>query len=188
MAADVKAEFEDLKRRMQSAVATLRSEFQGLRTGRASANLVEPVMVDAYGAHMPLNQVATINVPEPRMISIQVWDKGLVVSVDKALRTSSLGINPIVEGTTIRIPIPELNQERRVELTKLAARYAEQARVAVRNVRRDGMDKLKKHEKDHVLSEDEHRSWSDKVQALTDETIKQVDAALAVKDKEIMQV
>lgn len=188
MAVDVKAEFEDLKRRMQSALGTLKSEFQGLRTGRASANLVEPIMVDAYGAHMPLNQVATINVPEPRMISIQVWDKGLVVSVDKALRTSSLGINPIVEGTSIRIPIPELNQERRVELTKLAARYAEQGRVAVRNVRRDGMDKLKKHEKDHVLSEDEHRSWADKVQGLTDDTVKQIDAALAAKEKEIMQV
>lgn len=188
MPADVNKEVEELKRRMHGAVATLKGEFAGLRTGRASANLVEPVTVEAYGAHMPLNQVATIAVPEARLITVQVWDKGLVSAVDKALRTSGLGISPMTEGQLIRIPIPELNQDRRKELVKVASKYAEQARVAVRNVRRDGMERLKKLERDHTLSEDDHRTWSDKIQAMTDETIKQIDQALAVKDKEIMQV
>jgi len=185
---DIKQEVEELKRRMQGAVGTLKQEFGGLRTGRASASLVEPVMVDAYGSHMPLKELATISVPEARLITVQVWDKTVASAVDKALRQSGLGINPVVEGTLFRIPIPELNKERRTELTKVAHKYAEQARIAVRNVRRDGMDKLKKHEKDHQISEDEHRSWSEKIQTATDETIKQIDAALASKEKEIMQV
>ncbi len=186
--ADIKKEVEELKRRMQGAIATVKQEFGGLRTGRASASLVEPVMVEAYGSHMALKELATISVPEARLITVQVWDKSVASAVDKALRQSGLGINPVVEGTLFRIPIPELNQERRTELTKVAHKYAEQARVAVRNVRRDGMDRLKKLEKDHQVGEDEHRSWSDKIQVATDEAIKQIDATLAAKEKEIMQV
>ena len=185
---DVKQEVEELKRRMQGAIATVKQEFSGLRTGRASASLVEPVMVEAYGGHMALKELASISVPEPRLITVQVWDKSVVSAVDKALRSSGLGINPVVEGQVMRIPIPELNQERRKELTKVAHKYAEQARVAVRNVRRDGMDRLKKHEKDHQIGEDEHKSWSERIQAATDDAIKQIDAALAAKEKEIMQV
>jgi ribosome recycling factor len=185
---NIPQEVEELKRRMHGALTTLKTEFSGLRTGRASASLVEPVMVEAYGQHMTLKEVASVSVPEPRLITVQVWDKGVVTAVDKALRSSGLGLNPVVEGQLFRIPIPELNQERRKELSKVASKYAEQAKVAVRNVRRDGMDRLKKHEKDHLIGEDEHKSWSDKVQAATDETIKQIDAALAVKEKDIMQV
>jgi len=185
---DIKQEVEELKRRMQGAIGTVKQEFAGLRTGRATASLVEPVMVDAYGSHMPLKELATISVPEPRLITVQVWDKSMASAVDKALRTSGLGVNPVMEGQLIRIPIPELNQERRKELTKVAHKYAEQARVAVRNVRRDGMDRLKKHEKDHQIGEDEHKSWAEKIQTATDDAIKQIDAALAAKEKDIMQV
>ncbi len=188
MAEDVKAEIDNLRKRMQGAMATLKSEFAGLRTGRASASLLDPVQAEVYGSMMPLNQLATINVPEPRLITVQVWDKSAVHAVDKALRNSGLGINPIVEGTLLRIPIPELNEDRRRELTKVAHKYTEHAKVAARNVRRDGMDRLKKLEKDGKISEDDHRSWSDKVQAMTDETINQMDAALAAKEKEIMHV
>ena len=178
---------DDLTRRMEGAMAALKHEFASLRTGRASAGMVEPVQVDAYGAMMPLNQVATINVPEPRMISVSVWDKGMVGKVEKAIRESGLGINPVIDGTTIRLPIPELNEERRRELTKVAAQYAEQARVAVRNVRRDGMDQLKK-AKAAGMSEDDNKLWGDEVQELTDKYIAQIDKALESKQAEIMQV
>lgn len=188
MSDEVKKDIEDLKRRMQGALQTLKSEFSGLRTGRAAASLVEPVSVEVYGSHMPLKQLATISVPEARLITVQVWDKSQVGAVEKALRASGLGINPIVEGQLIRIPIPELTEERRQELTKVAHRYAEQARVAVRNVRRDGMDRLKRLEKDGKMGQDEHRSWSDKIQAMTDDMIKQIDAMLTAKEKEIIQV
>lgn len=181
-------DLKDLRRRMEGAVATLKTEFGGLRTGRAAASLVEPVVVEAYGSPTPLNQVGTISVPESRMIAVQVWDKGLVGAVDKAIRSAGLGVNPVVDGTTVRIPIPELNEERRVELTKIASKYAEQAKVAVRNVRRDGMDKLKRLEKDGKMSQDDHKANAEKVQSLTDEIIKSVDEVLAHKEAEIMQV
>jgi len=188
MTAQGGVDFEDLKRRMEGALATLHTEFTGLRTGRASASLVEPVTVDAYGSQMPMNQVGTISVPESRTISISVWDKGLVASVEKAIREAGLGLNPAAEGQTVRINIPELNEERRKELTKVGGKYAEQARVAVRNVRRDGMDHLKKAQKDKEISEDELKEYSDRVQALTDEMIGKIDELLATKEKEIMQV
>ncbi len=178
----------DLRRRMDGALNTLKTEFSGLRTGRASANLVDPVVIEAYGSQMPISQVGTVSVPEPRMISIQVWDKGMVGAVDKAIRNSGLGLNPVVDGQTVRIPIPELNEERRQELTKVAAKYAEQARIAVRNVRRDGMDKLKRLEKDGSLGQDEHKAQADKVQGMTDDVIKNIDEALSHKEAEIMQV
>jgi ribosome recycling factor len=178
----------ETERRMRGAVAALKQEFSGLRTGRASANLLEPVMVEAYGQSMPLNQVGTVSVPEPRMLAIQVWDKAMVAAVDKAIRSAGLGLNPIVDGTLLRLPIPELNQERRKELSKLAAKYTEQARIAIRNVRRDAMDELKKLEKDGHMSEDDHKSMSEKVQKLTDKVIGEVDASLAHKEAEIMQV
>jgi ribosome recycling factor len=178
----------DLKRRMEGALDVLRKEFAGLRTGRASASLLEPVTVEAYGNPMPLNQVGTVSVPEPRLIIVQVWDRGNVKATEKAIREAGLGLNPQTEGQTIRVPIPDLNEERRKELTKVAAKYAEQARVSVRNVRRDGMDLLKKQEKDHKLTQDQHRKLDKEIQALTDETIKKVDAFLAQKDKEILQV
>jgi ribosome recycling factor len=173
---------------MDGAVDAMKNEFSGLRTGRASAALLEPVMVDAYGSVMPLNQVGTVSVPEPRMLSIQVWDETLAPAVDKAIRNSGLGLNPMAEGAVIRIPVPELTEDRRRELTKVAHSYAEKARVAVRNVRRDGMDTLKQMEKDGDISEDEHRQQSDQVQSLTDEIIKTVDDLLNHKDGEIMQV
>jgi ribosome recycling factor len=179
---------KDVERRMGGAVETLRKEFGGLRTGRASANLLEPVQVEAYGNHMPLNQVATVSVPEPRLILVQVWDRSMAKATEKAIRDAGLGLNPQADGTSIRVPIPELNQERRQELAKVAAKYAEQARIAVRNVRRDGMDMLKKMQKDGQLSEDEQKHWADKVQAATDAHIKKIDEALAVKEKEIIQV
>src|SRR5690242_2815065 len=181
-------DISDLKRRMDGALTSLKSEFTGLRTGRASANLLDKVMVDAYGAQMPLNQVGTVNVPEPRMITVSVWDRGLVIPVQKAIREAGLGLNPGADGQLVRVPIPELSQERRTELGKIAHKYAEQARVSVRNVRRDGMEMLKKMEKDGQLSQDEHRQWSDQVQALTDEHVKKVDEALHTKEKEILQV
>lgn len=177
-----------LERRMEGAVAALRTEFGGLRTGRASASLLEPVTVDAYGTQMPMNQVGTVSVPEARMLSVQVWDKGLVGAVEKAIRNAGLGVNPVVDGQLVRVPIPELNEERRVELTKVAAKYAEQARVAVRNVRRDGMEQIKRSQKGGRMSEDEHKIWHDEIQRMTDETIKHVDEALVTKESEIMQV
>jgi ribosome recycling factor len=175
----------DLERRMQGAVASLKSEFGGLRTGRASSSLVEPIMVEAYGSMMPMTQVATVSVPEPRMISINVWDKGTLIAVEKAIRQSNLGLNPVVDGTNIRLPIPELNEERRTELTKVAQKYAEQARVAIRHVRRDGLDSIKKAD---GLSEDDVRSKSDQVQKLTDRFVGEIDKMLASKETEIMQI
>jgi len=181
-------DFKDLSRRMHGAVSVLKTELSGLRTGRASANLLDPVTVSAYGTHMPINQVATVNVPEPRMLSVQVWDKSLVGAVDRAIREANLGLNPIVEGTLLRIPIPELNAQRRQEMVKVAHKYAEQARIAVRHVRRDGMDQLKKLEKDGHHSEDDTRAQSEELQKLTDATIKEIDDMLAAKEREITQV
>lgn len=182
------ARLNEFSRRMDGALEALRKEFAGLRTGRASAHLLDQVTVQAYGNPMPLNQVGTVNVPEPRMITVNVWDRSLVGAVEKAIRDSGLGLNPASDGQLVRVPIPELSQERRAELTKIAHKYAEQARVAVRNVRRDGMEFLKKQEKDGKISEDEHRALHDQVQKLTDEHVKKVDEALAIKEKEIMQV
>jgi ribosome recycling factor len=181
-------DFKDLTRRMQGAISVLKTELSGLRTGRASVNLLDPVSVDAYGTQMPINQVATINVPEPRMLSVQVWDKALAGAVDRAIRDANLGLNPIMEGTLLRIPIPELNAERRQEMVKVAHKYAEHARIAVRHVRKDGMDTLKKLEKDGHHSLDDTRAESDELQKLTDATIKEIDDVLAAKEHEIMQV
>ena len=178
----------DLRRRMDGATDVLQKEFGGLRTGRASASLLEPIMVDAYGGTVPLNQVASVNVPEPRMITVQVWDRGVVKAVDRAIRESGLGLNPQTEGQVMRVPIPELNEERRRELTRVAARYAEQARVSVRNVRRDGIEALRRLEKDGEISQDEQRKLQHEVQLLTDGHIKRIDETLAQKDKEILQV
>jgi ribosome recycling factor len=178
----------DLRKRMAGAIEVLRREFAGLRTGRASASLLEPLTVPAYGSEMPLNQVGTISVPEPRMLSVQVWDRGLVKAVEKAIRTADLGLNPSVDGTLVRVPIPELSEERRAELAKVAARYAEAARVAVRNVRRDGMEQLKRMEKDGELSQDDHHKAAGAVQELTDSEIKQINDLLAAKEAEIMTV
>ncbi len=178
----------DLERRMQGAVATLKHELGGLRTGRASASLVEPVHVEAYGQSMPLNQVATISVPEPRMLAVQVWDKSMVNAVDKAIRDANLGLSPTVEGQTLRIRIPELNEQRRKEMAKVAHKYAEEARVAVRHVRRDGLDVLKKLLKDKSISEDDEKRHEGEVQKVTDRFVSEVDQALAQKEKEIMQV
>jgi ribosome recycling factor len=179
---------EDLKTRMQKSIASLREELVGLRTGRASASLLEPVMVDAYGSKMPLNQLATVSVPEPRMLSVQVWDRGMASAVEKAIRDSGLGLNPASEGAVIRVPLPELNEERRRELTKVAHNYAEQARVAVRHIRRDGMDLLKKAEKDGDISQDDSRAKADLVQKATDAAVAEIDKVVAVKEQEIMQV
>ncbi len=181
-------DLKDIERRMQSAVEVLRHEFAGLRTGRAAVSLLEPVMVDAYGSTMPLNQVATVGAPEPRMLAAQVWDKTMVAAVEKAIRNAGLGLNPVTDGQTVRIPIPELNEERRRELVKVAGKYSEQSRIAVRNVRRDGMDTLKKMEKDSEISQDEQKLMADEIQKLTDETIKHIDEALAQKEKEILHV
>jgi len=178
----------DLKRRMQGALATVKHEFGGLRTGRASASLVEPIHVDAYGQSTPLNQVATISVPEPRLISVQVWDKALVSAVDKAIRDANLGLSPNIDGQILRIRMPELNEQRRKELVKIAHKYAEEARVSVRHVRRDGIDILKKLLKDHAIPEDDEKRQANEVQKATDETVRDIDAALAAKEKEIMQV
>ncbi len=179
---------KDLERRMDGAISSLQTELQGLRTGRASVNLLDNVQVSAYGSMMPLNQVGSVSVMDARMIGVNIWDKGLVGAADKAIRESGLGLNPVVDGQTLRIPIPPLNEERRVELTKVAGKYAESARIAVRNVRRDGMDALKKMEKDGDISEDDHRSLSDEVQKLTDSFVGKVDDALKIKEAEIMQV
>ena len=178
----------DLRRRMDGALEVLRKEFGGLRTGRASASLLEPIMVTAYGNTVPLSQVASINVPEPRLITVQVWDRGVVKSVDKAIRESGLDLNPQTEGQTIRVPIPDLNEERRRNLTRVAAKYAEETKVSVRNVRRDGIEVLKRREKDAEISQDEHRKLQREVQNLTDDYVKRIDEALAQKDKEILQV
>jgi ribosome recycling factor len=178
----------DVKRRMTGALDTLRKELGGLRTGRASVNLLDPVVVEAYGQKMPLSQVGTVSVPEARLITVTVWDKGQVKAVEKAIREAGLGLNPMSEGTLIRVPLPDLTQDRRQELVKVAGKYAEQARVSVRNVRRDGMDMLKTLEKKHEISQDEHRKWHDEVQALTDSNIKKIDETLATKEKEILQV
>ncbi len=187
MAEDFELDTDDLQRRMDGAMASLRTEFGSLRTGRASASMLEPVQVDAYGQMTPINQVGTVNVPEPRMVTINVWDKGLVGKVEKAIRESGLGINPQLNGTIIMLPIPELNEERRRELTKVAATYAENARIAIRNVRRDGMDQIKKAKADG-MSEDDQKLWESEVQDMTDAQIKAVDAALDNKQEEIMQV
>jgi ribosome recycling factor len=179
---------KDLRRRMDGALDALRKEFAGLRTGRASASLLEPVHVDAYGSSMALNQLANVSVPEPRMIVVQVWDRGMVKAVEKGIRESGLGLNPQTEGQVIRVPIPDLNEERRREISRVAAKYAEHARVVVRNIRRDGLDPLKKKEKDGDISQDEHRKLQTDIQHLTDDFIKKIDDALAQKEKEILQV
>jgi len=177
----------DIQRRMTGAVEALKHDLGGLRTGRASTSLIEPIQVEVYGSMMPINQVATVSVPEPRMLSVQVWDRSNVSAVEKAIRSSGIGLNPISEGQTLRLPIPDLTEERRKELAKLAHSYAEKARIAVRNVRRDGMDSLKTDEKKNEISEDERKRLETEVQKLTDETIKEVDAAVAAKEKEILQ-
>ncbi|MCZ0811002.1 MAG: ribosome recycling factor [Pseudomonadota bacterium] len=187
MAEEFELDVADLERRMEGAMSALRTEFASLRTGRASASMLEPVMVEAYGQKTPINQVGTVNVPEPRMVTINVWDKSLVNATEKAIRDSGLGINPQLNGTIIMLPIPELNEERRKELTKVAAQYAEHARVSVRNVRRDGMDRIKKAKADG-MSEDDQKFWETEVQELTDKFIHQVDEALEGKQAEIMQV
>ena len=188
MATAEKPVLSKYKDRMDKAVAALKDEFASLRTGRASANLLDQVHVDAYGSSVPINQVGAVNVPEPRMITVNVWDRGLVVSVEKAIRASDLGLNPVVDGQTLRIPIPPLTEERRKEIAKVAGKYAEQQRVAVRNIRRDANDDLKKAEKDGAISQDEHKRMEGEVQKLTDEAIKRVDEALINKEQEIMHV
>ncbi|MFZ1661014.1 MAG: ribosome recycling factor [Paracoccaceae bacterium] len=184
---DLDIDIDDLSRRMDGALASLRHEFSSLRTGRASASLVEPIQVEAYGQMTPINQLGTVNVPEPRMVTLNIWDKAMVGKVEKAIRESGLGINPQLNGTIIMLPIPELNEERRRSLTKVAADYAERARVAVRNVRRDGMDQIKK-AKSAGMAEDDQKMWHDEVQELTDKSIAAVDKALEAKQAEIMQV
>src|SRR5215468_538290 len=181
-------DLKEIERRMRGAVAVLKQEFGGLRTGRANMSLLDPIMVNAYGGQMPLNQLATINVPESRLITVQVWDRSQVGAVERSIRESDLGLNPVVEGQLLRLPIPELNQERRQELVKVAHKYAEAARVAVRNVRRDGLDVLKRLEKDHKISEDDGKRSSEQVQKTTDDAIAEVDRMLANKEKEILTV
>ena len=184
---DIEIDLDDIERRMDGAMASLRTEFASLRTGRASATILEPVMVEAYGSTMPLNQCGTVNVPDPRMITVSVWDKDLVGAVEKAIRNSGLGMNPVIDGTTLRLPIPELNEERRAELAKLAGQYAENAKIAVRNVRRDGMDQIKKAKSDG-MGEDDQKIWSDEIQTLTDDAIAAIDKVVEGKQAEIMQV
>jgi ribosome recycling factor len=181
-------DLNDIKRRMQGGVQSLKHDLGGLRTGRASASVLDPIVVESYGARTPLNQVATVSVPEPRLISVQVWDRSMAGAVEKAIRESDLGLNPQAEGQVIRIRIPELNEQRRKELVKVAHKYAEEARVAVRHVRRDGLDLLKKLEKDGHMSKDDVAKQSDNVQKATDQSVAEIDAALAQKEKEIMQV
>ena len=177
-----------LKTRMQKSIGVLKDELSGLRTGRASASLLEPVTVEAYGSKMPLNQVATVSVPEPRMLSVQVWDRSMASAVEKAIRNSGLGLNPQGEGAVIRVPLPELNEQRRKELAKVAHNYAEAARVAVRHIRRDGMDALKKAEKDGDIAQDDARAQTDLVQKATDAAVAEIDQVVAAKEAEIMQV
>ncbi len=179
---------DDMSRRMKGALDTLKGEFAGLRTGRASPGLLDPVRVEAYGNAVPINQVGTISTPDPRMLTVQVWDRSLVKAVDKAIRDAGLGLNPQMDGQLLRIPVPALNEERRKELARLASKYAEQARVAVRNVRRDGMEILKRLEKDHKIGQDEHHKLGDELQKLTDANIRDIDSALHGKEQEIMQV
>lgn len=181
-------DLNDIERRMDGAIGTLKTEFSGLRTGRASASLLDPIMVEAYGQKMPISQVGTVSVPEPRMLTVQVWDKGQVSFVEKAIRDAGLGLNPMADGQLIRIPMPELNEERREELVKVAGKYAEQARISVRNVRRDGMDQLKKAEKDSEISQDEQKAYADDVQKLTDDKVGEIDTMLSTKETEIRQV
>ncbi len=181
-------DFKDLQRRMDGAITAFKHDLASLRTGRASSNLLDPVNVNAYGTTMPITQLATVTVPEARMIQVTVWDKQVVGAVDRAIREANLGFNPILDGTTLRIPLPELNEQRRKELVKIAHQYAESARVAARHVRRDGIDHLKKSEKDKTISEDEMRSQTERVQKMTDETISAIDVSLAEKENEIMQV
>lgn len=188
MSDEVDYDEAELERRMDGAISALASEFQGLRTGRASVNLLDKVTVMAYGAPTPLNQVGSVAVSDSRMLSVNIWDKANVGAADKAIRDAGLGLNPVVDGTTLRIPIPPLNEERRAELAKVAGQYAEKARVAIRNVRRDGMDALKKLQKAGDISEDDQKSLSDDVQALTDKMVKKVDDSLKAKEEEIMQV
>ena len=177
-------DIDGLEKRMSGALVALKQEFSALRTGRASASILDPIMVDAYGSQMPLNQCGTVNVPEPRMITVTVWDKDLLGAVEKAIRESSIGINPVGDGMVIRLPIPELNEERRKDLSKVAGQHAENARIAVRNVRRDGMDQVKKSD----ISEDDQKIWSDEIQELTNSSIKNIDDAVETKQAEIMQV
>ncbi|CAN0381475.1 unnamed protein product [Discosporangium mesarthrocarpum] len=181
-------DIDDLKRRMDGAIEVLRDEFGGLRTGRASPALLEPITVEAYGSPMPMNQVGTISAPDGRMLSVQVWDNSLISSVEKAIRDANLGLNPQTEGNVVRVPVPQLSEDRRIEMTKVAGKYAEQARIAVRNVRRDGIDMLKKMEKDGDISQDEQRAWTDEIQKLTDSSIKTIDESVASKETEILQV
>ncbi len=181
-------DLDDIERRMDGAITALKSEFGGLRTGRASTSLLDPITVDAYGAKMPINQLGTVGVPEPRMLTVQVWDRSMVKAVEKAIRDSDLGLNPQSDGQLVRIPLPDLSEERRRELAKVASKYAETARVAVRNVRRDGMDTLKKLEKDGDLSQDDRHLYEQEIQDLTDAHVKLIDEALEAKEKDIMQV
>ena len=181
-------DLNELKRRMDGAITSFKGDLGGLRTGRASANLLDPIVVSAYGTTMPITQVANVTVPEPRMIAVSIWDKGMVGAVERAIRESHLGLNPITDGTTLRIPLPELNEQRRKELVKVAHTYGENARVAARHVRRDGMDTLKKAEKDGDVSQDDSRVLAERIQKMTDETINEIDKALSVKEAEIMQV
>lgn len=188
MKGDDEPDLDSLARRMDGAVEVLRKELQGLRTGRASASLLEPITVPAYGSELPLNQVGTINVPEPRMLTVQVWDRGMVKAVEKAIRTAPLGLNPAVDGQLVRVPLPELSEERRNDLVKVAHKYAEQARVAVRNVRRDGMDQLKKLEKDGHVSADDVELWAGEIQSLTDKHVLSINHLLDSKEKDITTV
>ena len=181
-------DFNDLTKRMEGAISSLKNDLAGLRTGRASASLLDPVMVDAYGQSMPINQVGTVNVPEARMVSVQVWDKSMVGAVEKAIREAGLGLNPVVDGQNLRIPLPELNEERRRELVKIAHQYAENAKVAIRHVRRDGMEEVKRAEKDGDIGKDDAHTLSDRVQKLTDDMVTKVDESVAQKETEIMQV
>lgn len=181
-------DIDDLQRRMSGALEAVRKEFAGLRTGRASISLLDPLVVDAYGQMMPINQIGTVSAPESRLLTVQIWDKSMVAAAEKAIRESGLGLNPSTEGQLIRLPIPELNEERRQELTKVAHKYSEDARIAVRNVRRHGMDDLKKMEKDGDISQDDHHMWGEEIQKMTDATIKQIDEALATKEEDIMRV
>ena len=181
-------DIDDLQRRMEGAISSLTKDFQGLRTGRANTQLLDSILVEVYGATMPVNQVATVSVPEPRMLSVQVWDKDNVKLVEKAIRESELGLNPQLDGQLLRIPLPDLSEDRRIELSKVAAKYAENAKIAVRNVRRDGMDKLKKMEKDGNLSQDDKHLYDEEIQSLTDESVVQIDELLSKKEEEIMQV
>ena len=187
MSDEIEIDIDGLEKRMDGALNALRNEFASLRTGRASASILDTIMVDCYGSQMPLNQCGTVNVPEPRMITVTVWDKDVLPAVEKAIRNSNVGINPVGDGMTLRLPIPELNEERRIELTKVAGQYAENARIAVRNVRRDGMDQIKKAKNDG-MSEDDQKIWSDEIQEMTNKAIAKIDKVLEAKQAEIMQV